>query len=826
MNSLVFRQWLQDKIFPLLFTLCIVVSLAAYISLDVLQTSINRYVDDNQLQLVGGDLVLTSNQKIPAKILDVVKQLDETQLVFDYQFNAIAYTQDRSLLSRIKAVSQSYPLYGQLLLKQADKTWEKGSILVEQQVLTALELEIGDSLTIGEARFTIANELISEPDRPLTAFGFGARILMHESDLPQTQLMGQKSRINYRIEIKAADENKQQLFAQLSKLSDSISSTKINLKTSEQSNTSISNLSQNFLVFLKLLVVAVIVLSGVGLMSVVKAFIAEQQKVNAICAALGENNRTIVRSYRILFFSMAVLSTVLAWLVSLMILHFSHDIFASILPHSFNLTVSMSNFLKALAIALALTALMTHFSLASIYQIKPIVLLQNKQSHAPLAFKSWLWIVFIVAGTFGLLALELNSYWQGAQVTLGFVLIWLFFLSTISLLMKFIHWMLNKRLIKQWKLVLALQNIFRKGNQSRLFMTAISLTSMIIASISLLDYSVQEQLISTYPKEAPNVFLLDVQTNQQEEINALIPNKLNYYPVVRARIDSVNGVKADVLKTKLGRYDNINRIFNLSYGDKLLKTETLDKSEQKNQLFSPQTEAEPLSILNSFAEFLKVDLGDELVFNIQGIFIKTKISSIRKRIKRGPSPFFYFLLPESVLHDAPQIRFATTQLPEDSIAAIQTQLAQKFPGITVLNGASIANQLKQFVDQLTQLITVFTALSLLAGGLIFAASLLATSQDRIQESYYYRMMGMLNKDILKISSYEFLALGLFAFNTGILIASLCSYLIVTYWFSLQFIFPWLLFFSTEALLILLLLLLSFFYNQSLKSNNLLDFLRH
>lgn len=823
MNKIIFREWFNNKLYPILFSLCIVVSLGAFLSLDALQQSVNDYINDNQKQIVGGDIVITDNQPWSKDLLHAIEKLDQNKVVYDYQFNAIAYNQDDSILTRIKAVSKAYPLYGTLSLVNNTEEWPQGSVLVEQQVLSSLNVIIGGSIQIGESLFIIHDEIITEPDRPLTAFGFGARVIMHDTDLEKTQLMGNKSRINYRIEIKETSEAKLTLLSQLKAL---IKNTDVSIKTADESNTSISNLSQNFLVFLKLLVVAVIVLSAIGIMSIIKAFVSRQQNTNAIRSAIGEKSHSIINSYRVLFAFMALTSVILAWLVSLMVLHFGQDVFAAILPNNIKLGIGWLSILKASTIALVVTALMAHFSLNSIHSIKPVAVLHKHPIKLGLSQIPWLWILFAGAAIYALLYSELANGKQSLQVFIGLIVIWFTFALITKLLMKLIQWLLNKNIFKNWMLVLALQNIFRKGNQSNLFITALSMTTMILGSITILDHSIQQQLIATYPDDAPNFFLLDVQTEQQPELDIMFDNSLTYYPVIRARITAVNGISSDVLKTKLGRYDNINRMFNLSYADDLLATEELYQSNNEQQLFSVVDAGfEPLSILNSFAEFLQVELGDEVIFNVQGIKIKTKITSIRKRLKRGPSPFFYFIFPPDVMADAPQIRFATAKVSDDKRVQMQTKVAQNFPGITTLDGGSIAKKLKSFVDQLKGLVQIFTALSLFAGLLIFATSLLATSQDRIRESFYYRMMGMLGKDLFKLSTIEFLALGLFAFNLGVAIAVSISFLITKYWFSLGFIFPWSLFIISSLILILILFIISLVYSNYVKRSKVINFLR-
>ncbi len=825
MNIIIFREWFNHKLYPILFSLCIIISLGAFLTLDALQQSVNEYVNANQKQIVGGDIVITDNQQWPDALLTKVSAIDTNNIVFDYQFNAIVYTQTESLLSRIKAVSSAYPLYGELILADGSKTWKPGSILVEKQVLSTLNVNIGDQITIGESQFIIHDEIITEPDRPLTAFGFGARIIMHESDLVNTQLMGQKSRINYRIEIKQAEQNIATLTQELTTL---LANTKASVKTADQSNTSISNLSQNFLTFLKLLVIAVIVLSTIGIMSIVRSFVAKQQQTNAIRVALGEKSHNIISSYRTLLLFMALISVVFSWLLSIAVIHFGQDAFTAILPNDIDIFISWMSLLKAIIIAVILTALTTHVTLKNIHNIKPIAVLHKHEIKKHLPATSRLWWIFAALALFGLLYSELNNLFQSIQVFCGLMLVWLAFAILTKGLMRLIKWLLDRQLIKQWMVNLALQNIFRKGNQSHLFITSLSMTTMILGAITTLDYSIDQQLISAYPEDAPNMFLLDIQTDQQQQLDQMFEGQLVYYPVIRARIDSVNGVKAEVLKDQLGTYDNITRVFNLSYSNELLATERIEKSLVNGSLFTPidDSDIEPISILDTIAGFLEVSIGDQITFNVQGVNIKTEVTSIRKRLKRGPSPFFYFIFPPEVMNEAPQIRFATAKVSDDKRVDMQTQIAKTFPGITTLDGGNIAKKLKEFTDQLKQLVQIFTALSLLAGGLIFASSLISTSQDRLRESFYYRMMGMQGIDLLKLSTIEFLALGLFAFNLGVVVAAVISYLICEYWFSLSFIFPWHNFLMATVILTAVLLIISFLYTRHVKQSKVVDYLRH
>src|SRR5690606_9262700 len=203
------RSWWQRWIYPLLFLLTLTLSLATYLTLDSVQQSVNTYINDNQRALVGGDLILNSKQEWPSEVLTQVETVTDTQIVYDYQFSAMVVTDEQTLLASVKAVSPAYPLYGEAELASGQPLWEQLSadnVVVAPEVLNSLNASVGDQITIGDAEFTISDVLTKEPDRPLTAFGFGGRVLMHQDALVATNLLGQRSRINYRIELAGEPE--------------------------------------------------------------------------------------------------------------------------------------------------------------------------------------------------------------------------------------------------------------------------------------------------------------------------------------------------------------------------------------------------------------------------------------------------------------------------------------------------------------------------------------------------------------------------------------------------------------------------------------------
>jgi len=823
-NKALSQAWWRRWIYPLLLLLTLSLSLATYLSLDSIQASVDDYINDNQRALVGGDLIISSNQDWPPELLANIQKLNADDVVMDYRFNAMLTTDKQTQLGYIKAVSANYPLYGEVKLGSNKPLWQQLSdqnVVVAPEVLTGLNAKIGDNITIGEGQFTIIDTLIKEPDRPLTAFGFGGRVMMSEAAVARTKLIGERSRVSYKIALKGSADN---IAAERESLSNILTHyPDIKLSDAQSADTSITRISDNVLLFLKLLVIAVLLLALVAMFGIITAFVNKQQSVNATRLALGESRRAVNISYYRLFGISAILSWLIAAVLSIGFLIIARPQLGAILPADISLSISPISVIKTLIIALLLTLFITHRALISLAKMQPAVLLQEDTTSNPSNFlpqkKSWLKVIAIGLVLFGFFTLEAGSW----QLALG-LLVGLFAVLTIFWgLAQAWLWVLAA-LAKRHNIGLlprlAIHNLSRKGNQSALFFMTLALSVAVLALVATLNHSITKQFVTSYPKDAPNLFLLDVQSDQHDSINQIINAPVTYFPVIRARVVSANGIKAADIVPKDG-FDDPTRVFNLSYGDKVMDTEFIKSSVEKDALFAPVSQDKsqlagalkmaPMSILDTAADLLNVKMGDEVRFNIQGIEIIGKITSIRSRFEQGPSPFFYFLFEPDVLAKAPQIQFATAHVEKQNIAPIQGELTKRYPAITTIDGAMIAEQVQSLIAQMSRLVFVFTLLSLITGIMVLISSLLATTQERLKDSASYRLLGMQKRDLYALNIIEIILIGSSAAIFSLVVASLGAWFVITQKFQLPFSLPWLQFLLGLTALLIILIAIALIY---------------
>lgn len=821
------RSWWQRWVYPVLFLLTLTLSLATYLTLDSIQQSVDRYINDNQRALVGGDLILNSQQDWPTEVLTQVDTIADKQKVFDYQFSAMVVTDEQTLLARVKAVSPSYPLYGQVELASGKPLWQQlssDSIVVAPEVLNSLNARIGDRVTIGDAQFTISDVLTKEPDRPLTAFGFGGRVLMQQDALAATNLLGQRSRVNYRIELAGAPEIMTQQRDKLTQILTNYPD--IELSDAESADTSVSRISDNVLMFLKLLVIAVLLLSAVAMYGVITAFVTKQQSSNAIRLALGEPLGSLKRSYYQLLLATAIIACIAAVVLSFGLLKVGQPYLIAILPPDVGLAINPISAIKTTVIALVLTLLIAQRGLSTLNTTKPATLL-NQGANSPAQNLPWyrrvplLWYGVMLAGLYAFFAYEVGSWILGAQLLIGLIgfvaIFWALARGWLWLLAK-----VAKRSNISWMQRIAIHNLARKGNQSALFFVTLSLSVAVLTLITTLNHSINAQFINAYPEDAPNLFLLDIQSDQHDDIDNIIGAPVSYYPVIRARVVTANDVPVQDIEPTEG-FDDPTRVFNLSYADTVMDTEFITDAVNDNALYAPidkqsqpaQTadiqQVAPISILDTAADLLNVGMGDQIRFNIQGIEIVGQITSVRTRYEQGPSPYFYFLFEPSVLSAAPQIQFATTHVAADKIPKIQGKLVREFPAITTIDGTAIAQQIQALVVQMSRLVYVFTLLALLTGVMVLISSLLSTSQDRMQESASFRLLGMQKRDLYMLNILELSILGISAAVFAVIIANVGAWAAITQWFDLRFSVPWLSLGIGGAALIVLLLAIAVIY---------------
>ena len=199
------RDWRAGEL--RLLAAALVVAVAAVTSVGFLVDRIRLGLERDATQLLGADLVLSSDTPIATDGTGRTGQLQLAQTVTFPSMAISAADPDRSALSAVKAVSSGYPLRGTLrvadAIGQGDRVTReipaRGEVWVDGQLLQAIGAAPGDSLKLGEKTFRISKIIAIEPDRGTQFINFAPRVMLNIEDLAATQLIANGSRVTYRL---------------------------------------------------------------------------------------------------------------------------------------------------------------------------------------------------------------------------------------------------------------------------------------------------------------------------------------------------------------------------------------------------------------------------------------------------------------------------------------------------------------------------------------------------------------------------------------------------------------------------------------------------
>lgn len=190
------------------FLSCLAFGVAAIAGIGSFSRALSDGLEREGRAILGGDAAFTLTQREASDLeLGFFSVRGEVSRVASLR--AMARTAaGEAALAELKAVDAVYPLAGRLELSpqmSAGALFAPGRGLpgaaAEAALLARLGLRIGDEVRIGDARFEIRAEIVSEPDKLSSGIGLGPRLMISAGDLPATGLIrpGSLVRWSYRL---------------------------------------------------------------------------------------------------------------------------------------------------------------------------------------------------------------------------------------------------------------------------------------------------------------------------------------------------------------------------------------------------------------------------------------------------------------------------------------------------------------------------------------------------------------------------------------------------------------------------------------------------
>lgn len=779
-----------------LFISSIVLGIAALVAINSFSDNLRTDIDRQAKSLIGADLVMAGNKVPEGNIKTLIDSIggdrsDEVRFVSMVYFNASQSTR----LVQVRALEGGFPYYGAIETEpaEASRSFRKGRrALVDHTLLLQFNTKPGDSVRVGNLTFEIAGALHKIPGQSAVTATIAPAVYIPREYLEQTGLLQKGSRISYYHYFKLPAKTDADKLVK--KLEPRLEEAGIAFDTVKSRQESTGKAYSDLASFLALVGFVALLLGCVGVASAVHVYIREKLATIGVLRCIGVSGRQAFLIYLFQVMAMGLIGAIIGAILGSLIQLYLPQLFSAFLPVEVTVAVSWVAIAEGIGIGVLVSVLFALLPLLSIRNVSPIITLRSSVEHLTNQKDSLrlavygLILIFIIVFAYFQLGTWLRALAFTGGVVVGFLV--------LALLARGMMWLVKRFFPVNWGYVWrqSLANLYRPNNQTLLLTVSIGLGTALIATLVLMQRLLISEVAISGSEHQPNLVLFDIQSAQKEGVVELTKAEglpvQQLVPVVTMRLEEINGLRAaDVRKdTTLGIPDwAYTREYRVTYRDTLIDSETEAAGEWKGTI-SGETEVIPISIEEGYAERLKVELGDTLVFNVQGALMPTRVAHLREVEWNRVQSNFLVLFPKGVLEDAPQFHILMTRTKSDAQSAqFQRTLVQRFPNVSAIDLDLILQTLDDILGKISFVIRFMALFSISTGLLVLIGSVNISKFQRVQESVLLRTLGASRKQILTITAFEYLLLGALASGTGVILAVFASWALAVFSFEVNFV---------------------------------------
>ena len=793
----------------MLFMASIILGIAAVVSIQLFSDNLKDNIKKQSKSLMGADFIIDSKQKPSEKVQKIIDSLGANAFEVNFVSMAAFPKNEGTKLVKVRALEGAFPFYGSLTTvpENAGKNYQElGGALVDATLLLQYDLNPGDSIKLGNVTFPIIGALKSIPGSTAISSSVAPQVLIPFRFLEQTNLLQLGSRKEYQYFFKNTTIDLDALDKKIDPILDAENA---DLDTHTSTSRNLGRRYDNVGRFLNLVAFIALLLGCIGIASSVHIYIKEKLKNVAVLKCLGASRKQSFLIYLIQIIAIGLIGGIIGALIGISLQFAFPYILQEFLPFSVDVSISFQPILMGIILGVLMSVLFALLPLLGTWYVSPLEVLRGQEENQQKPKKARI-LVFLAI----LLFIFLFSFWMlksainGLVFTLGIFVTFAIMAGVASLFIKLI----KKFFPTSWGFTSrqSLLNLFRPNNQTMVLVLAIGLGTFLISTLYFTKDILLAKTSLENKKTDANIILMDVQSSQEKQLVQNFERKglevIDNIPIITMRMESIRGKTANEIRedtTVSMRKWMLNREFRVTYRNELTETEELLEGE----FIGKATAEKPvlISIADNLAEDGNLKIGDDVIFNIQGVLMETKVGSIRKVDWSSMQVNFMILFPTGVLEKAPQFNVMTTYAPtEESSAALQRDLVKNFPNVTILDLRQVFTIVEDILDKISWIINFMAFFSILTGFIVLIGSVRNSKYQRIKESVLLRTLGAKSKQILKITALEYVYLGLLGSLTGILLSLFGSQLLAIFIFKEPFIpsgIPFLVFLPAITILV-------------------------
>lgn len=828
-----------------LLTGAVTAGVAGLVAINSFTQNLQTAVAEQARALLGADLSFSSRQRFSDRVealFDTLTAGDSArgrpagQVARVTSFAGMAYVTRTAgtRLVQVRGVEGGYPFYDEIVTSPAGQ-WTAlrrsgGGALVDPTLLSVLGARLGDTLALGLGRFPIVATVLNVPGDVGVAAAFGPRVFIPGADLDTTGLLRFGSRAEYEAFVQLPVSAEAQRIA--GDYRQTLRADRVRVRTVEDDREDLTDALTRLGNYLGLVALVALLLGGLGVASAVHVFIKRKLDTIAVLRCLGATSLEVFVIYLLQALVMGGLGSAIGAALGVGLQQVLPFLFEGLLPVDVRVVPSPRSILLGMGLGLWVAGIFAVLPLLGVRRVSPLMTL--RRAVEPPAggrdLMAWGAALALAGSVVALAVIQVGELVDGAVFAggVGFVLLVLW-LAAVGLTRGVRRWF-PTRWPYLWRQGLA--NLYRPANQTVTVVLALGFGAFLLSTLYLVQHNLLREFRANDPGNPsevrragrsggrPNLMFFDIQPSQREGVERLLVEHGHpgwpAVPIVTMRVKAIReipvrpitaepdstqlpggtaggggGAQAQPPRSGGGVPSGwaVRREYRSTYRDTLTNTERVVAGTWWDSN-KPSTPPWSVSLETDIADELGVAIGDEILWDVQGVEVRTRVANLREVEWARFQTNFFAVFQEGALERAPHMLVTLVRADSaDDRGRIQRAMAERYPNVTAIDLSQIQSALEGILGKAALIVQFMAFFSLITGAVVLVGAVAASRLQRMREAVLLKTLGATRGQVLRILIAEYVALGVLAALASIVLAATAGWALARWVFESPYQVP-------------------------------------
>ena len=789
-----FRDLIRSysKILSIIITLLI--SLFILSAILTIEDSLENELNENSKVLLGGDLEIDYNNREGDR--NLIKQVENISTVsqiveFSTMISTIEKKQNKTSFTRIKAIDQNYPLYGDVIFEPVGSLKKlneiDNTILVNENIFKNLNLKINDIVKVQNIKFKVIGVVKVLPDIG-GAFVFGDFALTGKKTLDKLELNTLGSFLNYEYKIKFDDyKNKDKKINEIKKIFKN--NDKVKIRYPENSAGGIKRIIDNFSQFLSLVSISAMLIAGIGIANTLLSFINQKNSSIAVQKAIGINSGNIKTIYYLQLLISLIFISLVAYGLSFFLVPVVDKYISDGLGLNIQASFSLTNLFIVFMVGLLVIIIFSIPTVNSIDQIKASSLFRNvfqslQFKYSKLSISLSLLLLTILISLFA---------FRSSIPTYSFIYFASFFvcLAVFFYVSRFIILLLRNNLFNLGiSSKIAIKNITQSKSITPITVMSLGLGMTLLLTLAFVGSNFKREIAKSIPEIAPDYFFLGIQNNQKNLFKKIIIDSdkeavMEIVPMVSAGLVKINGIDPNTY------ISNSNDSYWVIMNDRRVSwVNTIPKDNpilEGSWWDTSKPNKLQISLDSKVAKDFGVSIGDKFTLRIYGREIEGEVVNFRLVNYQDLSINFAMLLNPQFAENIPHEYLSTIKF-KNIQSFNEVNFLDKFPSVSIIKISDYLSKVTDVLNKVFIAVSIISAVTVIIGLVVISSAIIVQGKIKIFQNLVFKILGFSKKEIIMSSIIEFIIsfLSIIFFST--IFAVVASKFVIENIFQLKWLF--------------------------------------